>query len=152
MWSLGEALAETIFDGGLRIAQMDQAVATYDVTVAQYRQTVLTALVEVEDNLAALRLLDEEGQVQDKALAAAREAERLALNQYKAGTANYLSVVVAQANSLTAARSAYQILGRRLSASVLLVKALGGRWETGDDAALTKSTESPLAQGPDASQ
>lgn len=152
-WSLGASLAQSIFDGGLRRAQTDQAIAAYDVTVAQYRQTVLGALVEVEDNLAALRILDEEGQVQDKALAAAREAERLALNQYKAGTANYLSVVVAQANSLNAARSAYQILGRRLSASVLLVKALGGHWEgNGGSAAAPAPSGTPVAQAPAAPQ
>ena len=146
VWSLGAALAQTIFDGGLRRAQTDQAIAAYDATVAQYRQTVLGALVEVEDNLAALRILENEAQVQDKALAAARKAEQLAINQYKAGTATYLNVVVAQASALSAARSAYQILGRRLSASVLLVSALGGHWE-GDSAAADGAPVSQASAG-----
>jgi len=128
-WSLGAALAQTIFDAGLRSAQKAQAVAAYDETVAGYRSTVLTAFQEVEDNLAALTLLEREAAVQDEAVKAARESAIIANNQYKAGTANYLAVVVLQAAELNNERSALAILARRLAASVNLVKALGGGWD-----------------------
>ena len=127
-WSLGATLAQTLFDAGLRSAQKTQAIATYDETVAGYRQTVLTGFQEVEDNLVALSLLEQEAAVQDAAVAAARESAAIALNQYKAGTANYLAVVVLQANALNSERTSLGILGRRLTASVGLVKALGGGW------------------------
>ena len=127
-WSLGAALAQTIFDAGLRSAQKAQAVAAYDETVANYRSTVLNAFQEVEDNLAALALLEREAAVQDEAVRAARESAIIASNQYKAGTANYLAVVVLQAAELNNERTALAILARRLAASVNLVKALGGGW------------------------
>ena len=129
-WSLGSALAQTIFDAGLRRAQTDQAIATYDESVANYRQTVLNGFQEVEDNLAALRILEQEASVQDEAVKAARESLAITLNQYRAGTANYLAVVVAQAIALANERAALAIQGRRLSASVALIKALGGGWST----------------------
>ncbi|MDB5888933.1 MAG: transporter [Rhodocyclales bacterium] len=129
VWSLGASLAQTIFDGGLRAAHTKEAVAAYDASVAEYRQTVLGGLQEVEDNLVALRLLADEAKVQDDALAAAREAQRLALDQYKAGTANYTNVIVAQTSANSAARSALQLLGRRYTASALMIKALGGGWQ-----------------------
>jgi NodT family efflux transporter outer membrane factor (OMF) lipoprotein len=128
-WSLGAMLAQTIFDAGLRTAQKEQAVAKYDETVADYRQTVLTGFQEVEDNLAALSLLAQEQIVQDGAVAAAREAAQIAMNQYRAGVANYLAVVVLQANALNTERTALGLTGRRLAASVNLVKALGGGWD-----------------------
>ena len=128
-WSLGPALAATIFDAGLRRAQTAQAMATYDENVANYRQTVLAGFQEVEDNLAALRILEQEAAVQDEAVKSARESLTITLNQYRAGTANYLAVVVAQAVALSNERTALTILGRRLTASVTLIKALGGRWD-----------------------
>jgi len=128
-WSLGAALAQTIFDAGLRQAQTEQAIAAYDATVATYRQTVLTGFQEVEDNLAALRILEQEAAVQDEAVKAARESLAITLNQYRAGTANYLAVVVVQAQALANERSAVNILGLRLNASVALIKALGGGWK-----------------------
>ena len=128
-WSLGPALAQAIFDAGLRSAQKAQAIATYDETVANYRSTVLGGFQDVEDNLAALELLAQEAIVQDDAVKAAREAAAIANNQYKAGTANYLAVAVLQANALNNERTALAILGRRLSASVGLIKALGGGWD-----------------------
>jgi len=137
-WALGPALAQTLFDGGLRRAQTEQARAAYDATVAAYRQTVLAGFQEVEDNLAALRILEQESRVQDEALRAARESMGLALNQYKAGTIDYLSVVIVQAALLTNERTAVDILNRRMAASVQLVKALGGGW---DLAALPGSKE-----------
>jgi len=137
-WSIGPALAETIFDGGRRRAVGDQAVAAYDASVANYRQAVLIGFQEVEDNLAALRILEEEGRVQAEAAAAAQQALDVSLNQYKAGIATYLQVITAQASALSNQRSVADILGRRMTASVQLVKALGGGW---DAAALPDSAE-----------
>ena len=128
-WSIGSALAQTIFDAGLRRAQTAQAIATYDENVANYRQTVLAGFQEVEDNLAALRILEQEAVVQDDAVKSARESVTITLNQYRAGTANYLAVVVVQATALANERAALAILGRRLDASVALIKALGGSWD-----------------------
>ena len=113
----------------MRRAQTAQAIATYDENVANYRQTVLTGFQEVEDNLAALKILEQEAAVQDEAVKAARESLAIVLNQYRAGTANYLAVVVIQAAALSNERTAISILGRRLSASVALIKALGGGWK-----------------------
>ena len=128
-WSLGPAVAQIIFDAGLRRAQTAQAIATYDENVAKYRQTVLTGFQEVEDNLAALKILEREAAVQDEAVKAARESLAIVLNQYRGGTANYLAVVVIQAAALNNERTAISILGRRLTASVALIKALGGGWK-----------------------
>jgi NodT family efflux transporter outer membrane factor (OMF) lipoprotein len=128
-WSLGTDLAQTIFDGGARAGQTAQAIAAYDAQVATYRQTVLNAFKEVEDNLAALRILEEEAAVQADAVTAARRAVELALNQYRAGTVSYLNVVTAQATLLSNERTAADILSRRLAASVLLVRAVGGGWQ-----------------------
>jgi NodT family efflux transporter outer membrane factor (OMF) lipoprotein len=129
-WSLGAALAQAIFDAGLRKAQTEQAIAAYDETVATYRQTVLAGFQEVEDQLAAMRILEEEAGVQEQAVRAAREAVAIALNQYRAGLVNYLQVVVLQAAALNNERTAIAIQGRRLSATVQLVKALGGGWDS----------------------
>jgi NodT family efflux transporter outer membrane factor (OMF) lipoprotein len=130
VWSLGAALAETVFDGGLRRAHSDQAIAVYDAAVAQYKQTVLTGFQEVEDNLATLNVLDQEALAQNQAVQASQLAERLALSQYRAGTATYLIVVTAQALSLGNERTLVQLLGRQLLASVALIKAVGGGWDT----------------------
>ncbi len=127
-WSLGASLAQTIFDAGLRSAQKEQAIASYDEAVANYRQTVLGSFQEVEDNLAALSLLAQEAEVQQEAVVAARQSATIANNQYRAGTSSYLAVVVLQANALNAERTALAITARRLTASVSLVKALGGGW------------------------
>jgi NodT family efflux transporter outer membrane factor (OMF) lipoprotein len=142
VWSLGPALAQTIFDGGARKAQTDQAIAAYDSSVAAYKQTVLTSFQEVEDNLAALRILEEEAQVQDETVQSARLAVTLILNQYKAGLVNYTSVATVQATSLSAEDSALSILNRRMAASVKLIAALGGGWNQAElpgNAALNNS-------------
>jgi NodT family efflux transporter outer membrane factor (OMF) lipoprotein len=132
-WALGPmALATTLFDAGARFAQTDQAMAAYDGTVAFYRQTVLTGFQNVEDNLAALRILDEEAQVQGLAVKSAQESAILTTNQYKAGIVSYLNVVTAQTIALTNERAAITISGQRLSAAVLLIKALGGGWSTSE--------------------
>ena len=127
-WSLGPQLAATLFDGGARRAQVAQAGAAYDGTVAAYRQTVLTGFQEVEDNLAALRILEQEAAVQDEAVRLARRSVELTTNQYKSGIVTYLNVIQVQATALSNERAALDVLNRRLTASVLLVKALGGGW------------------------
>jgi outer membrane protein TolC len=127
-WSVGPSISETVFDGGLRRAQTDFARAGYDASVGTYRQTVLTAFQAVEDNLAALRILEQEGQVQDEAVKDAQKSVTLTTNQYKAGTVSYLNVITAQTIALTDETTAVQIRGRRMSAAVLLIQALGGGW------------------------
>ena len=127
-WSIGPAMALSIFDGGLRRSQTEQAIAAYDASVAAYRQAVLTGFQEVEDNLAALRILEEEARVQDEAVKSARHSVELTVNQYKAGTVSFLNVVAAQATALGNERAAVDVASRRLAASVLLIKALGGGW------------------------
>ena len=127
-WSVGPTAAVTLFDGGLRDAQSEQAKAAYDATVAAYRETVLAAFQGVEDNLAALRILEEETAVQHQAVQAARQVVAITTNQYQAGTVAYLNVLVAQSTALANERTALGLEGQRLAASVLLVKALGGGW------------------------
>jgi NodT family efflux transporter outer membrane factor (OMF) lipoprotein len=128
-WALGPmALATTLFDGGARKAQSEQAMAAYDGTVAFYRQTVLAGFQGVEDNLAALRILDEEAQMQEQAVNSSHESVALTTNQYRAGIVSYLNVVTTQIIALTNERAAISISGQRLNAAVLLVKALGGGW------------------------
>jgi NodT family efflux transporter outer membrane factor (OMF) lipoprotein len=129
-WAIGPAIAQSIFDAGLRQALTDQALGVYDANVAAYRQTVLGGFQEVEDNLAALRILEQEAFVQEDAVQAARQSVDLTLNQYKAGTVSYLNVVTVQTAQLTNERTAVGIRGRQLTAAVTLVKALGGGWTT----------------------
>jgi NodT family efflux transporter outer membrane factor (OMF) lipoprotein len=139
-WSVGPALAQTLFDGGARRGLTDQAIAAYDANVAFYRQTVLTGFKEVEDSLAALRLLEEEARLQEEAVQSARQSVQLSTNQYKAGIVSYLNVIVVQASALNIERTAIDIRNSRLAASVALYKALGGGWDasmlpTGDEVA-----------------
>jgi outer membrane protein TolC len=140
-WSVGAALAQTLFDAGLRQAQTAQAIAAYDANVATYRQTVLGGFQEVEDNLAALRLLEQQAAVQDEAVKAARESVTITMNQYRAGTANYIAVVIVQAALLNNERAAVTILGQRYAASVALIKALGGGWSPKEAAPQTASSK-----------
>jgi NodT family efflux transporter outer membrane factor (OMF) lipoprotein len=127
-WSIGPTVAQTIFDAGLRRAQTEQAIAAYDATVADYRQTVLSSFKDVEDNLAALRILEEEARIQDEAVRAARESVTLTTNQYKAGIVSFLNVAIVQTAQLNAERTSVVLLGQRLTAAVGLIKALGGDW------------------------
>lgn len=129
VWSLGPDLAATIFDGGARSAAKESARANWDAAVASYRETVLTAFADVEDQLATLRLLADEEARQNEALAGARESLSIVTNQYKAGTASYLSVVQAQVTALASERSVLDLQGRRLAATVALIKASGGGWQ-----------------------
>src|SRR5262245_17222477 len=131
-WSAGPTVSETIYDAGRRAAQTEQARAAYDETVDTYRQTVLTAFQEVEDQLAALRVLADEAEVQDRAVRAARDSVRLTTNQYEGGIVSYLNVVVVNAAALANEQTAVNIQGRRLASSVLLVTALGGGWSAGE--------------------
>lgn len=127
-WSVAAAAAVTVFDGGKRRAASDSAKAGRERAIAQYQDAVLTAFREVEDNLAALRILADEARVQAAAVAAADRLLTLATNRYRGGVTTYLEVATAQSAALTNRRAAVTLLSRRLTASVLLVKALGGGW------------------------
>ena len=128
-WSIGPALALTLFDGGARQSAQDSAQASADQAIATYRQTVLTALQEVEDNLVVASSMQEELALQGDALKAAERSLEITNNQYKAGTVSYLNVVTAQATVLTAERSLLDLRNRQLAATTQLLKNLGGRWE-----------------------
>ncbi len=128
-WSLGPSMAETLLDFGRRRATAQQTAAGYDAGVAVYRQTVLSAFQEVEDALAALRLLAEEAVQQDDAVKEAQESLQLEIDRYKAGTASYLDVILSQTIALSNQRSAVDILQRRMTAAVQLIRALGGGWD-----------------------
>ena len=129
-WSLGPALALQLFDGGARRADLERAEAAYDQTVAQYRQTVLNAFREVEDALVELSVLEREQTLQQEAVDAAQESLRLVENQYRAGSVDFNSVVVVQAAALNNERALLTLLGDRLRASVQLIAALGGGWDS----------------------
>jgi NodT family efflux transporter outer membrane factor (OMF) lipoprotein len=128
-WAVGPTLAETLFDAGRRRAVTNEARANYDATVANYRQTVLAAFQEVEDNLAALRVLEKEAEQQKNAVVEAGRAVELFRSRYEGGADPYLQVVTAQTIELLNERNAVDILRRRMDASVLLIKGLGGGWD-----------------------
>jgi NodT family efflux transporter outer membrane factor (OMF) lipoprotein len=128
-WSVGPALAQTIFDGGKIHGQVQEAQASYEASVATYRQTVLTAFQQVEDNLAGLRILKEESAAEDSAVKSAQQSLDIAINQYKSGTEDYLTVITAQATLLNDQVNAVNIQTREMTTSVLLVQALGGGWD-----------------------
>jgi NodT family efflux transporter outer membrane factor (OMF) lipoprotein len=132
VWAIGSSASMALFDGGLRNGEVDQARANFDQSVATYRQTTLTAFQQVEDELSALRILAEQADAQAVAVADAKEAELLELNQYKAGTVAYTAVVTAQQTSLSNQETALSVQQQRLVASVTLIEALGGGW-TADD-------------------
>ncbi len=129
VWSFGGNASMTLFDFGLHAAQVRQARAAYDQAVANYRQAVLVAFQQVEDQLATLRILEAQSAVQDATVQSANEAVRLALNEYKAGVVSYTTVVTAQATALSASQALLNIRQNRLNASVALVQALGGGWD-----------------------
>lgn len=132
VWAIGPALAAAIFDGGLRRAQTQAAIADHEASIAIYRQAVLTGFQEVEDSLAALGLLSEQASVQQDAVKFARESVQQTLNRYKAGTIDYLNVVTVQATALNNEREALLVEGQRLVASIDLIRALGGGWQGGE--------------------
>jgi NodT family efflux transporter outer membrane factor (OMF) lipoprotein len=129
MWSVGASALETIFDAGRRRASNDQAWAVYDQSVATYRQSVLTAFQEVEDNLAALRILAQEAATQDAAVSAAQHSASLSNTRYTGGVTSYLEVITAESIALDDERTAVDLRARRMTAAVLLIKALGGGWD-----------------------
>jgi len=130
VWSLGASASETVFQGGYRGAAVDAARATYDQAVASYRQTVLTAFEQVEDDLSDLRVLQQQAQAEDTTVAAARRAVDVTLNEYRAGTVAYTSVITEQTALLSAEQAALNVRQSRLVASVALIQALGGGWDT----------------------
>jgi NodT family efflux transporter outer membrane factor (OMF) lipoprotein len=132
VWSVGPQLAGTAIDGGARGAQVEGARANYDKTVAAYRQTVLTAFQQIEDGLVQQRLVEQQEKVQQAAVAAAREAERLSLNQYQAGTIPYTTVITSQTAALNAEESLITVRLTRFTTSATLVTALGGGWRDQD--------------------
>lgn len=144
-WSVGPSLAATLFDAGLRRAQTEAARAAYDQQVATYRQTVLTAFQEVEDNLASQRILAREIVVQREAVASAKQALAIVTNQYKAGTVGYVSVLTAQTTAFSAEQKLATLAGQRMVSSVGLVKALGGGWSVAAGAADTASVTGAAA-------
>ena len=129
LWSFGLSATETIFDVGRRRALNDQALAAYDYQVASYRQTVLNGFQQVEDNLAAVRILENEAKVQDEAVASAQRSLDLSEIRYKGGVTSYLEVITAQNAALADEVTAVNILGRRMASTVLLIQALGGGWD-----------------------
>jgi NodT family efflux transporter outer membrane factor (OMF) lipoprotein len=128
-WSVGPQLAATLFDAGKRRAQVKVTEAVYDATVANYRQTVLTAFEQVEDSLAQLRILSQEAEIVARAVKAAEQSLQISTDQYRGGLTNYLQVITAQTSTLQNQRTAVDILTRRMVASVSLIQALGGGWD-----------------------
>jgi len=130
LWAVGGQAIQTLFDGGRRRAASDQAIAAYDQTVATYRETVLTSFQQVEDNLAALGILEDEARTQNEAVLAAQKSLDLSIQRYKGGVTSYLEVTVAQSAALSDQATAVNILGRRMVAAVQLIQALGGGWDS----------------------
>jgi NodT family efflux transporter outer membrane factor (OMF) lipoprotein len=129
LWSFGPTIAETIFDAGAREAAVEQARATYDQSVANYRQTTLTAFQQVEDNLAALRVLGEQAKAENAAVADARKSGELVLNQYKEGIVPFNNVLAAQTTVFSNEQTALAVHKSRLEGSIALIQALGGGWD-----------------------
>jgi NodT family efflux transporter outer membrane factor (OMF) lipoprotein len=129
LWSIGLSAVGTVFDVGRRRSLNDQARAAYDSQVANYRQSVLNGFQQVEDNLAAVRILENEANVQDEAVAAAQRSLDLSITRYKGGVTSYLEVITAQNAALADEVTAVNILGRRMASTVLLIQALGGGWD-----------------------
>jgi outer membrane protein TolC len=157
-WGIGPSMALTLLDFGARAAKVEEARGVYDESVATYRQAVLTAMQEVETQLAALRIYEEEAGIQNEAADLAERGVVIALNRYQAGIDNYTNVVVAKNNALSNQQKAIIIAQQRLNASVLLVKALGGSWTPQnqtpvvDPSATTNSQNQQNTQGQKAEQ
>jgi NodT family efflux transporter outer membrane factor (OMF) lipoprotein len=146
-FSAGASALETLFDAGRRRAISDQAKAAFDESAANYQESVLGAFQEVEDSLAALRLLEDEAKTQDAAVASAQRSLELSNNRYKGGVATYLEVITAQSIALSDQRVAVEIEGRRMTAAVSLIKALGGGWSTADLPIVQKDSRQQASSG-----
>jgi NodT family efflux transporter outer membrane factor (OMF) lipoprotein len=146
LWSVGPVLAQTLFDAGRTHGEVQEAQANYDSTVANYRQVVLTAFQQVEDDLTGLHILKSEAAAEDEAVKAARQSLDISTNEYKAGTVDYLTVITAQAIALNDEVTAVNIRTRRMTTSVLLVQALGGGWDTAKLATRPQVADVPQAQ------
>jgi outer membrane protein TolC len=129
LWSVGASAAVTVFDVGRRRALNDEAIAAYDSAVAFYRQTVLSGFQQVEDNLAALRILEQEAGIQATAVQASQRSLDLSNTRYEGGVTSYLEVITAQNAALSDEVTAVNISGRRMASAVLLIEALGGGWD-----------------------
>ena len=147
LWTVGPSLVMTVFDVGRRRALSQQAQAAYDQSAANYRQTVLISFQQVEDNLAALRILEQEATTQQAAVAAAQHALTISNNRYRGGVTTYLEVITSQNAALTNEAVAVNILGRRMADTVLLIEALGGGW---DRSQLAQTTAASAASAPNA--
>ena len=145
-WSVGSSVAQTIFDAGKIHGQVQEAQANYDSTVANYRQVVLTAFQQVEDDLSGLRILKDEADAQDLAVASAQQFLDISTNEYKAGTVDYLTVIVAQAAALNDKLTAVNIRTNRMTTSVLLIEALGGGWDVSKLPTASRITTVPKTQ------
>ena len=145
-WSVGPTIAQTIFDGGKIHGQVLEARANYDSTVANYRQIVLTAFEQVEDDISGLRILQDEAVANDKTVVAAKKSLEISTNEYKAGTVDYLTVITAQATLLNDQIIALSVRTRRMTTSVLLIEALGGGWDTSKLPNKASVTAIPQAQ------
>jgi NodT family efflux transporter outer membrane factor (OMF) lipoprotein len=143
----GASALVTVFDAGRRRAVTDQAESVYDQSVANYQETVLGAFQEVEDSLAALRVLEDEAKTQDRAVAAAEHSLTLSTNRYKGGVTTYLEVITAQSFALSDEKTAVDIAGRRMAASVSLIKALGGGWSTANLPLVQQPSRQQAANG-----
>jgi NodT family efflux transporter outer membrane factor (OMF) lipoprotein len=146
-WSVGASLSETLYEGGLRRATMEQYRAQYDQTVANYRNTVLTAFQQVEDNLSGLRLLSQEIQQQDAGVASAQRSLTLATDRYRLGIDPYLNVITAQTTLFSAQQTAVNLRITQIVDSVQLVEALGGGW----DASTLPTSQQIISRGSTAS-
>jgi NodT family efflux transporter outer membrane factor (OMF) lipoprotein len=137
-WSVGSQLIETLFDAGKRRAEVRLTEDAYDATVANYRETVLTAFQQVEDSLAQLRILAQEAEVTDQAVKAAQQSLEISTVQYRGGMSNYLQVITSQTSTFQNQRAAVDILTRRMVASVSLIQALGGGWDASQLPSITE--------------
>jgi NodT family efflux transporter outer membrane factor (OMF) lipoprotein len=146
LWSVGPVIAQTLFDAGRTHGEVQEARANYDATVANYREVVLTAFQQVEDDLSGLRILAEEAGAEDQAVKSAQQSLEISTNQYKAGTEDYLTVITAQATALSDEITAVNIRTRRMTTSVLLIEALGGGWDVSKLASRSGVSDVPEAQ------
>jgi NodT family efflux transporter outer membrane factor (OMF) lipoprotein len=147
VWSVGPAIAQTVFDAGATHGRVQEAKANYDSTVANYRQVVLTAFQQVEDDLSGLRILEDEAAAEDIAVKSAQKSLDITTNEYKSGTVDYLTVITAQATALNDEVSAVAIRTRRMVTSVELVAAVGGGWTTAQMPGSGGVADVPPAQG-----